>query len=223
MRKLLFMAVAGAIFVVETGAITPAQAASLDFNFTTESGATGTFTLDTDATPSTDPANFGVNPVTGLPITGLSYPNAVSNLFLSSASQQLNLSGESADFEVAPTLTADLIGVPGEGVISGAVFPTGCSTGDRFRCLFTLSVSYTGNLSQLPQLSDDLTSYPSGLSIDFFEPTTSQLVSRDLITNLQVSQSVPEPGSGLSILALGIGSVSLLLKRNLGRKGVQLK
>lgn len=221
MQKLLFMTVVGVTFVVGTGAIIPAQAALLDLNFTTESGTTGTFILDTDATSSPNPANFGVNPVTGLPITGLSYPNAISNLFLSSASQQLNLSGESADFEVAPTLTASLIGIPNaEGVISGGVFPSGCSIGNRFRCLFTLSVSYTGNLSQLPQLSDDPTSYSRGLSIDFFEPTTAQLVNRDLVTNLQVSQPVPEPESGLSILAFGALSAHLLLKRNLERKGI---
>lgn len=223
--KLLFMAVAGATFVMGTGAIAPAQAASLDFSFTTVNGATGTFTLDTDATPSPDPANFGVNPITRLPITGLSYPNAVSNLFLSSAPQQLNLSGESADFEIAPTLDSDLIGVlDGEGVISGGVFPAGCSREIRFRCLFTLSVGYTGNLSQLPQLSDDPTSYPSGLSIDFFEPTTAQLVNRDRITNLQTRQRVPEPQSGLSILAFSILlNAHFLLKRNLEHKGVQLR
>ena len=219
--KSLLMAVAGAVFMaVGTQAITPAQASLLDFNFSTVSGATGRFTLDTDAAASAAPAIFGVDPITGLPITGLSYPNAVSDFFVSS--QQLNLSGETADFEIAPTLTSQDLGLPpGLGVLSGAVFPAGCSTGVNFSCLFTLSSTYTGDLSALPKLSDDPASYPLGLSLDFFDPTTAQLLNRDFITNLQVvrKQPVPESDSSLGILAFGIAGVGLQLKRKKNTKG----
>jgi hypothetical protein len=219
MRR-LFKAVAGAIIMgAGSGAVAPVQAAPLDFSFTTVSGATGTFTLETDTTPSPEPANFGFDPITGNPVTGISYPNAVSNLFLSSA--QVNLSGETADFEVAPTLTSADLGVPaGVGVLSGAVFPAGCSTGATFSCLFTLSTAYTGNLSELPQLSDDPASYPIGLSLDFFDPTTAQLTSRDFIPFLNVvrRQPVPESDSTLSVLAFAITSATLLLKRKMNKR-----
>lgn len=219
MRR-LFKAVAGAIIMgAGSGAVAPAQAAPLDFSFTTVSGATGTFTLETDTTPSPEPANFGFDPITGNPVTGISYPNAVSNLFLSSA--QVNLSGETADFEVAPTLTSADLGLPaGLGVLSGAVFPAGCSTGASFSCLFTLSTTYTGNLAELPQLSDDPASYPTGLSLDSFDPTTAQLTNRDFIPFLNVvrRQPVPESDSTLSVLAFAIGSATLLLKRKMNQK-----
>lgn len=217
----LFKAVAGAIImgVGAGGAATPAHAELLDLSFTTISGATGSFTLDTDIPASSQPANFGFNPITGNPVTGISYPNAVSNLFLSSA--QVNLSGETADFEVAPTLTSGDLGLPaGLGVLSGAVFPAGCSTGATFSCLFTLSTTYTGNLSELPQLSDDPASYPIGLSLDFFDPTTAQLTRRDFIPFLNVvrRQPVPESDSTLSVLAFAIASATLLLKRKMNKR-----
>ncbi len=58
--KKLSLAVAGAAFIaLLTGATAPVQAALLDFSFTTESGATGSFTLDTDTPSSSEPGIFG--------------------------------------------------------------------------------------------------------------------------------------------------------------------
>ena len=79
------MTVAGAAFTaLLTLAVAPVQAAPLDFNFTTERGATGSFTLETDTPPSDDPALLRMG------FTGISYPNAVSNFSFSAPYVQLN-------------------------------------------------------------------------------------------------------------------------------------
>jgi hypothetical protein len=214
MRR-LFKAVAGAIIMgVGSGAITPAKAELLDFSFTSQTGVTGSFTLDTEAAPSRVPS-AGAGP--GLP--GILYPNAVSNFFLSSP--QLNLSGVTTDYEVVPPATSDLLGLPaGLGVLSGTVYPPGCSSGN-FTCTVTAGVLYSGDLSKLPVLSDDPASYLS-LGIEFFDPETAEQINLtpDLYTNFQVvrRQRVPESDYSLSILAFGVAGVGLLLKRKMNKR-----
>ncbi|WP_211173069.1 hypothetical protein [Brasilonema bromeliae] len=210
MRR-LFMAIAGAVIMaLGSGAISPAHAELLDFSFTTVSGATGSFTLDTDTPASGESSLGGGAAFPGTP--GILYPNAVSNLFLSST--QLNLSGVTADYEVVPGLTSAGLGLPpGLGVLSGPVYPAGCSTGTNFTCAVTIGVLYSGSPSEL---SDDPASYLS-LGIEFFDPETAEQINLtpDLYTNFQVvrRQAVPESNSSLSLLAFGIGGVGLLLKR----------
>ncbi|BAZ18611.1 hypothetical protein NIES4071_104960 (plasmid) [Calothrix sp. NIES-4071] len=206
----LFMTVAGAVLMaLGSGTYAPVQAALLDFNFTSVSGVTGSFTLDTDTKFSPQPS-AGAGP--GLP--GILYPNAVSNFFLSSP--QLNLNGVTADYEVVPPATSDRLGLPpGLGVLSGAVYPSGCSA-QNFGCLVTAGVLYAGNLSQLPVLSDNPVDYKS-LGIEFFDPQTGEQINLtpDLYTNFQVvrRQSIPEESSSLSLLIFGVVSTCLLSKR----------
>ena len=214
-RQKLSIAVAAAAFIaVGTVAITPVQAALIDFNFTTAGGATGKFTLNTDTHPSPSPAIFAPE------ITGISYPNAVSGFFLSAP--YINLSSITTDFNVAPSITSDLIGFPANlGVISDVSYPPGCITAPGLSCLFDVAVFYSGNQTELPVLSDNPLSYSRGVVIDFFEPTTKELLIRDNITNFQViSKQVPESNSGLSILASVIGGVGLLEKRKMNRKNI---
>ena len=111
--KRLSMTVAGAAFTaLLTVAVAPVQAAPLDFNFTTERGATGSFTLETDTPPSGDPALLRMG------FTGISYPNAVSNFSFSAP--YINLSSVTTDFNVVPSFTSDFIGLPANlGVVSG--------------------------------------------------------------------------------------------------------
>ena len=209
--KTLFIAVAGAAFIaLGTGGIAPAQAAPLDFNFTTVSGATGSFTLETDTSPSPEPAIFGAG------FRGISYPNAVSDF--SFASSQLNVNGAIADYQVAPSLNSDVLapvfGFPFSGVLSGVAYPSGCSSGITYTCRISVGTIYNGNISELPLLSDDPDSYPSGSFVTLYD-TTGTPLSTDRITNLQsVSrQPIPESNSSLGILAFGIAGVGLLLKR----------
>ena len=207
--KKLSMAVAGAAFIaLLTGATAPVQAALLDFSFTTESGATGSFTLDTDTPSSSEPGIFGPG------VTGISYPNAVSNFSVSAP--YINLSDVTTDFNVVPSITSDFIGFPPNlGVLSGVSYPRGCITAPGFTCLFDVAVFYSGNLSELPVLSDNPLSYSRGAGIRLYNSTTQERLLTDNITNFQVvrKQPVPESGSSLSLLAVGIGSVGLLLKR----------
>ncbi|BAZ15441.1 hypothetical protein NIES4071_73130 [Calothrix sp. NIES-4071] len=214
-QKISLAAAVGAFIAVGTVTV-PAQAALLDFSFTTQSGATGSFTLDTDTPPSPQPSVGG-----GLGFPGILYPNAVSNFSLSSS--LISLSNVSTDYEVIPSLTSNVIGLPPAlGVLSGAVYPPGCSVGTSFRCLVSVGVLYAGNLSELPTLSDDPNFYPRVLNIDFSNLPTGQVIVRDFVTNSQVvrRQTVPESNSGLATLAFGIGSVALRMKRILENKGL---
>ena len=208
--KSLLIAVAAAVIAVVTLATDSSQAALLDFDFDTESGATGSFTLDTDATPSPEPANFGVG------FTGNAYLNAVSNYSISAP--YLNLNNVTTDFNVVPLLS-DFLGLPGTGLASGVSYDPGCITESGLTCVLGLSVSYTGDSSQLPRLSNDPNSYSTGLAVSIFE--NSEPVLRDSITNFKVRsrQSIPESNSSLSILIFAIGSVHLLLKHKIIRTG----
>jgi hypothetical protein len=182
----------------------PATAALLNFNFTTSSDATGSFTLDTDTLPAFEPALFAPT------ATGISFPNAVSDFSLSA--QYINLSSVTTDFNVAPYITSDLIDFPANlGVLSGVSYPPGCITEPGFTCLFDIAFFYSDDLSKLPILSDNPLSYTKGVGVDFFDPATRELLIRDDITNLKV---VPEPDPFLGILTFGIASTGLLIKRN---------
>lgn len=203
--KSLPIAIAAAVIAVETVTADSSQAALLGFNFTTENGATGSFTLDTDTLPSPDPAIFRFG------FTGFAYLNAVSDFSLSAP--YLNLSSVTTDFNVVPLLS-EFLGLPGTGLASGVSYEPGCITAPGLTCKLGLSVSYSGDPSELPVLSDDPNSYSTGLAVSIFE--NSRPLLRDSITNFQV---VPEPDNSLSVLVFGIGSVSLLLKRKISRTG----
>ena len=203
--KKLSMVTAGAAFIaLGTFSTDPATAALLEFDFTTENGATGSFTLNTDIPPANEPANFGIG-------IGLSYPNAVSD-FSFSAPYISPLNSVTADYDVAPSIPL----APGV-VLSGVSYPSGCSRATIFNCLINVAVFYSGNV---PELSDDPLFYPRGLGIDVFDPTTSQLIFRDDIVNFEI---VPEPDSVLGTLAVGIGGASLLLKRKMNKKKAAIK
>ena len=208
--KSLPIAIAAAVIAVGTVAADSSQAALLDFNFTTESGATGSFTLDTDTPPSPDPAlvRFG--------FTGFAYPNAVSDFSISAP--YFNLSSVTTDFNVVPLLS-NFLGLPGTGLTSGVSYEPGCITAPGFTCTLGLSVSYSGDPSELPVLSDDPISYSTGLAVSIFE--NRELLVRDSITNFKIvpRQSIPESDTSLSVLTFGIGSVILLLKRKISRTG----
>ena len=209
----LFIAVAGVAFIVlGTISLEPVEAALIDFNFSTTNGATGTFTLNTNTPPSPEPAIFRPN------VTGVAYLGAVSNFSISAP--YVNLSNVTTDFNVVPSVTSDLIGFPKNlGLLSGVSYPPGCITSSSLTCLFDIALFYSGNQTQLPILSDNSLSYFRGVGIDFFNPTTNELLIRDNITNLKVvSKQVPESNSGLSILVSAIGVLGLLMKRNLKTK-----
>lgn len=212
-KKLSMTTVGAAFIALGISTTVPATAASLNFSFSTESGGTGSFTLDTDTAPATAPGLFRPE------VTGVSYPNAISDFSFSAP--YINVSSVTTDWNIVPSITSDFIGFPSNlGVISGVSYPPGCITAPGFSCLFNVAVFYSGNRTNLTVLSDEPNSYSRAVGVDFFDPTTQELLIRDEITNLQV---VPEPNSALGILAFGIGGVLLLLKRKMSRKGAAIK
>jgi hypothetical protein len=208
--KRLSMAALGAAFIaLGTFTTAPATAALLEFNFDTEGGGTGSFTLNTEASPNPETVLFRPG------LTGITFPNAVSNFSFSAP--YINLSSDTTNWSFAPSVTSDVFGLPANlGVLSGVNYPSGCTTPTSFTCTFNVAVLYSGNLSEL---SDDPLSY-RGIGIEVNDPITIDLLLRDDITNFRVvfRKVVPESDSGLSVLAFGIGGAGLLLKRKMNTK-----
>ncbi len=201
--QMLSMAALGAAFIVLETVGTPASAAILNFNFTTQSGATGYFNLDTR--PAPEPVLFRSE-------QGFLFPNAVSDFSFSAP--YINLSSVTADWGIAPSTTSDVFGLPANtGVQSGVGYPSGCATPSGYSCTFNVIVLYSGSLSELSVISDDPLSYPRGIGVGVFNPTMMNLL-RDDITSFQV-QAVPESDSSLGILTFGIGGAGMLLKRKM--------
>ena len=185
----------------------PAGAVLLDFNFTTEQGSTGSFTLDTDSASSstyTAPLIFAED--TG----GISYPNAVSDFSFSSTSNTVKLSSETADYTVFPTLN-------GRREVNSLVsYESSLAPTDNPELGSTILVGvllpYTGDT---PNLSDDPSSYTRGIDNAYIDYLPGgDIIYREQITVLGVSaQPVPEPSSVLGVLAFGILGAGLLRNR----------
>ncbi|WP_414620905.1 hypothetical protein [Calothrix sp. CCY 0018] len=224
--KQLIIATGGLLsLALGTGSITPAQAALLDFSFENENGLTGSFTLDTEAEASEVPADFGFG-------TGILYSNTVSDFDLSVPERGLNFNGETADYQILtnptpPPPDSPVTPPPGGALfppgttLSGVVYPSECSEG-VFTCNFSIPIFYTGDVAELPELSDNVDSY-STERIEFFDfnPETQTLeVNREIFTSSNITfktVSVAEGNSSLSLFALGIVGGGLLFKRRLNR------
>lgn len=204
MQRLSIAAFGAAFIALGIFGTAPATAALLDFSFTTESGGTGSFTLDTDAAPGSVPATiiFGDGPVE----EGIQYTKAISNFSFSSPSTSFsNLTG---DYGVYPSIP---FAPNSRGVLSIVGTPSGDEPDEFY--LADIGLEYLGNVSELPVLSDDPRSYCSLDRITVYDSIefTANVITADPITDLQV---VPETGSILGTLAVGIGGTFLLLKRN---------
>ncbi|MBW4600915.1 MAG: hypothetical protein KME29_15290 [Calothrix sp. FI2-JRJ7] len=215
MQRLSTIAIGAAFIALGTCSTTPVTAALLDFSFTTSSGATGSFILDTDTAVNPFPA-IGLNNDGTYTEIGLSYPNAVSNFSVSAGN--INLRSVAADFGVFPAIA---LNPASTGILSSIEYPSGCLTTTGFFCSIDVDLGYSGNVSELPVLSDDPLSYSTNIVLRVANSTTG-IVSEDAITRLQVTNlqavAVPEPNFGLGTLAIGVGGVGLLVKRTINRK-----
>lgn len=210
-NKLSIATVGAAFIALGVGTTAPATAASLDFSFTTASGGTGSFTLDTDTAPGSEPAFFFVQ---GQPLQeGFGYAGAVSDFSFSS--QATSLSNLTGDINVYPTVNTSEFSAD-DGVLSLLFGPSGRSADEN--PLVEIALVYLGNVSELPVLSDEPSSYSSLFGIQVYGNDT--VIVDELITEYQV---VPEPGSVLGTLALGIGGAGLLLKRQMNRKKAAIR
>lgn len=217
--KQLSMMTAGTVFIaLGTFGTVPANAALLDFTFTTSSGGTGFFTLNTDAVPDPNPALLLADLEEGIAYTG-----AISNFSVSSPN--VNLSNAIGDYAVFPSLDfSDFLGLPeipsDTRLYSAAYFPTGCITATDSTCPVGLTIAYTGNELALPALSDNPRSYSTVFDIARFDPQTGEFLDNDVIVRFQ---PVPESSSVPSILTVAIGGASLLLKRKMNKKKAVIK
>lgn len=218
--KKLSIATAGAAFIaLGTLGTAPATAASLDFSFTTQSGGKGTFTLDTDTAPAPEPTlRFNVDG--SVFAEGIAYTSAISNFSFSSPDTSFN--NRIGDFGVYPSVPfAFNPDIPSTGTLGIAGEPSGCVVSSDVFCAVDIGVEYLGNVSELPVLSDDPGSY-SLFDIIVYDgsESTSNVITAELITKSQV---VPEPGSVMGTLAVGIGGALLLLKRKMNINRAAIK
>jgi hypothetical protein len=216
MPKLSVKVLGTSFIALTTFSATPATAALLNFSFTTENGSTGSFIVDTDTASDPNPAIGITADGTEIEI-GLAYPNAVSDFSL--ATTGTVLSEVTADFGV---FTTEPLDSPDAGILSAVEFPSGCLTATDFLCSIDVDLGYTGDVSELPVLSDDPLSYSNGIVLRIADFTTG-LVNEELITEFQVNevedpnfQAVPEPNFGLITLAVGTGA-GLLASRKMNR------
>lgn len=206
--KRLFQAAFGVAFTAlgTVVGIVPSQAALLDFNFTTQSGGTGSFILDTDTAPDPNPALY-INP-NGSFFEGVSYPGAISNFSFSGSYR--SFSNNSGDFGVFPSIP---FAPNSTGVLSSVDSPAGCLTAPDYTCSIEIDVEYLGNISELPVLSTNPLSYFTATDIKFYDSLTGDVLSSDPITSFQAVR-VPESDSVIGLLAFGVVGAGLLLKRN---------
>ena len=133
----------------------------LRFEFTLDGGGKGSFYLNTTTTPTVAQGTFGQE---------FSYFSAVSNFSFSGLDR--NLKKQKAAWKVVPGVKAEFIGgFPSGtlGVLSGVNYPDGCSTGTANACSITVAVLYSGNLAELPKLSNEPSSYQI-IGVDLINP-----------------------------------------------------
>ena len=200
----------GTLLAISSLAISaPVDAAQLQFNFTTQSGGSGSFLLDTDtaAVPESElPAFFTIRE------GNQAYLGAVSNF--SFTSPEVTIDGVDADYGVFPAVEfGSLLGVPEVlGAYTAVYAPAGCLFDPAAFCPTEFPIAYTGDLSAIPGLSDDPSDYSAGFDIASVDPTTGVIIS-DPLTSFSV-ETVPEPGTVASMVVLGMLSMgSSLLRR----------
>ena len=186
----------------------PAEAARLQFEFTTQSGGTGSFILDTDtaAVPEAElPPFFTIRE------GNQAYLGAVSDF--SFTSPTVSVEGLDADYGVFPAVEfGPLLGVPDTpGAYTAVYAPAGCLFDLVAFCPIEFPIAYTGDLSAVPDLSDDPGAYAQGF--DFASVDPEGVITSDPLTSFSV-EAVPEPGAMASMVLFGLlGTGRALVKR----------
>lgn len=188
----------------------PAMATQLRFNFTTQSGGAGSFTLDTDtaAVPEAElPGFFTIRE------GNQAYLGAVSNFSFSSPS--VSFENLEADYGVFPAVEfgALLGALEVAGAYTAVYAPAGCLFDPRAFCPTEFPIAYTGDLAALPgELSDDPSAYAAGFDFASVDPTG--VITSDPLTSFTV-EAVPEPGAILGLLLVGTWGLRTSLKKRI--------
>ena len=187
---------------------TPAEAARLQFTFTTASGGVGSFILETDteAVPESELPDFFT-----IRAGNQAYLSAVSDF--SFTSSDLTLTNVDADYGVFPAVEfGPLLGVEGvPGAYSAVYIEAGCLFDPFAFCPNEFPIAYTGDLTALPKLADDPSAYAIGFDLASVAPDGA--ISSDPLTSFSV-EAVPEPASLLGLVLLGTAGLGhSLIKR----------
>jgi hypothetical protein len=195
--KTLSMAIAVTTLSFFAIDINSAQAALLQFSFTTAQEGSGSFLLDTETPVSSEIIPQLVDG-TGAIAEGTLYANAVSNFFFSSpGAGTFNYS--TLDFVLFPTVSF------APGSVAGAVGLRQCSDPEA-DCPIQLDLDYLGNLAELPTLSTDSKSYDL-FAVFGYQAGVADFTFVEDITG-QLATAVPAPAVFPGVLAAGaLGAV----------------
>lgn len=206
----LVLAIASATLGLVTVNLAPAQAAKINFSFATQSGGTGSFILDTDVTPSPEPALFFLG--NGSVAEGVSYIDAVSDLSFSIFGTEID--SPTADFVVYPTVALSPSGFP---PLSSAQAPGGCSISPVVPCILNVDIAFLGDLAALPELPSDPQAYSLFGVIGEVLPNGDFIVSSSATVIPDEPAVVPESNSALGLLALGLVGMGWSVKRKISK------
>lgn len=181
-----------------------AQAAQLQFSFTTESGGTGSFLLNTDTPVAPNPTYIFDS--TGQVIAeGKEYLGAISNLLINSPDLG-SFQFPGGDFAIFPSYFPTSSPFP--AAIAGV--PFGCGDDPVGFCAIQVNAFYQGNTAAA-MLSDNPQAYEF-VTFNRFDEVTGNVVGDRIASQSVVA--VPEPSSiaGL-VVASGLGARFLRKRR----------
>ncbi len=196
--KTLSMAIAATTLSFFAIGINSAQAALLQFSFTTDQEGSGSFLLDTETPVSSEIIPPLFDDTGEVFAEGTLYANAVSNFFFSSPGAG-TFNYATLDFIVFPTVSY------APGSVAGAIGLRQCSDPDA-DCPIQLDLDYLGSLAELPTLSANSESYDL-FAVFGYQAGVAGFTLDESITS-QSSTAVPAPAVFPGVLAAGaLGAV----------------
>ena len=177
--------------------INSAQAALLQFSFTTDQDGSGSFLLDTETPVSSEVIPLFDETGEELIGEGRNYPDAVSNFFFSSPGAG-TFNYASVDFVLFPPNSVNIYSL-------GLIGPSQCSDPEA-DCPVNLALEYKGDLAELPTLSANPKSYDL-FAVFGYQAGVADFTFNEVITR-QSATAVPAPAVFPGVLAAGaLGAV----------------
>mgnify|MGYP000013173981 CR=1 FL=1 len=195
--KTLSMAIAATTLSFFAIGINSAQAALLQFSFTTDQDGIGSFLLDTETPVSSKTIPLFDETGENLIGEGRNYPDAVSNFFFSSPGAG-TLNYANVGFTLfPPNLVNDYF--------FGTIGPSQCDDPEA-DCPVNVALEYTGDSAELPTLSTNPKSYDL-FAIFGYQAGVADFTFNESITSPSAT-AVPAPAVFPGVLAAGaLGAV----------------
>ena len=196
--KTLSMAIAATTLSFFAIGINSAQAALLQFSFTTDQDGSGSFLLDTETPVSSEVIPLFDETGEELIGEGRNYPDAVSNFFFSSPGAG-TFNYASVDFVLFPP---NLVNKFSRGVIG----PSQCND-PAADCPIQLNLDYLGNLAEFPTLSANPENYDL-FAVFGYRAGVAEFTFLENIISPSSATAVPAPAVFPGVLAAGaLGAV----------------